>query len=161
MAQGLCSNGPKAELVQRVHNYINIIREAKGLPVDAAEVAHMEQVMQDDADCDALDIVCASCLSGETTEDNDILICDGDHSKPVGCVVNPPSLTFLTTHGSVRSAQYRGQMLPTCQFRRNLNASCRRLNSMSHCGRTPTRVRTRWDKTYSLASAPCPRTMTP
>jgi hypothetical protein len=84
MDQGLCSNGPKAELVQRVHNYINIIREAKGLPVDAAEVAHMEEVMQDDADSDASDIVCANCLSGETTEDNDILICDGDHSKPVG-----------------------------------------------------------------------------
>ena len=45
MDQGLCSNGPKAELVQRVHNYINLIREAKGLPVDAAEVAHMEEVM--------------------------------------------------------------------------------------------------------------------
>ena len=60
MDQGLCSNGPKAELVQRVHNYINIIREAKGLPVDAAEVAHMEEVMQDDVDSDASDIVCAS-----------------------------------------------------------------------------------------------------
>ena len=59
-------------------------REAKGLPVDAAEVAHMEEVMQDDADSDASDIVCANCFSGETTEDNDILICDGDHSKPMG-----------------------------------------------------------------------------
>ena len=40
--------------------------------------------MQDDADCDASDIVCANCLSGETNEDNDILICDGDHNKTVG-----------------------------------------------------------------------------
>ena len=37
---------PKAELVQRVHNYINIIFKAKGLPVDAAEAAHVEDVMQ-------------------------------------------------------------------------------------------------------------------
>ena len=45
MVQGLCSNRPQAELVQRVHNYINIVCEAKGLPVDAAEAAHVEEVM--------------------------------------------------------------------------------------------------------------------
>ena len=31
-------------------------------------------------------IFCASCLSDETAEDNDILICDGDHSNAL-CVV--------------------------------------------------------------------------
>ena len=39
--QGLCSNGPKAELVQQIHNYIRIIRESKGLPADDADVAHV------------------------------------------------------------------------------------------------------------------------
>ena len=59
-------------------------RVAKRLPVDVAEVAHMEEVTEDDADSDASDIVCANCLSGETTKDNDIQVCDGDHSKFVG-----------------------------------------------------------------------------
>ena len=41
MDQGLCSNGPKAEFVLRIHNYIGIIRESKRLPVDNADVAHV------------------------------------------------------------------------------------------------------------------------
>ena len=78
MNQGLCSNGPKPELVQRVYNYIQIIREAKGVPVESAEMAHVQD------DSNGSDIVCAICLSGETSEGNDILICDGDHSTTVG-----------------------------------------------------------------------------
>ena len=70
--------------MQHVHNYITIIREAKGLPADAAEAAHVEDVMQNDANSDGSHIVCSKYLSGETTEDNDILVCDGDHSQPVG-----------------------------------------------------------------------------
>ena len=46
MNQGLCSNGPKAELVQRVYNYIQIIREAKGLPAESAEMAHVQDVLE-------------------------------------------------------------------------------------------------------------------
>ena len=42
---------------------------------------------------DGSDIVCAMCLSGEISEGNDILICDGDHSTTMGyhqqCCVPP------------------------------------------------------------------------
>ena len=50
----------------------------------SAEAAHVEDVMQNDANSDGSDIVCSKCLSGETAEDNDILICDGAHSQTTG-----------------------------------------------------------------------------
>ena len=113
--------------MQRVH-YINIILEAKGLLVDAAEVAHMEEVMQDDADSDASDIVCANCLSGETTEDNDILICDGEHSKPVGyhqiyCeppVINIPDHSWLCPECAIQ----RGQVLILTSTTQIMHSRC-------------------------------------
>ena len=84
MDQGLCSSGPKAKLVQRIYNYIGIIRTAKGLPLDDADVTHVEEVLQNDVDSDESYIVCAKCLSDETTKDKDILICDGEHIATVG-----------------------------------------------------------------------------
>ena len=38
MQQGLCSSGPKPELVQRVYNYMHLIRERHGLPAEEAEI---------------------------------------------------------------------------------------------------------------------------
>ena len=50
------------------------------------------------------DIVCFVCLSGDVSEGNDILICEGEHEKNHGChqsVVNPPWNVFLMAHGTV------------------------------------------------------------
>ena len=100
MDQGLCSNGSKAELVHRIHNYISIIRKSKILPVEDADVAHVEEVLQNNVDADESNIVCAKCLSGDTTEDNDILICDGEHTTTNGyhqkCCV--PAALSVPTH---------------------------------------------------------------
>ena len=47
------------------------------LHVDTTEAAHMEDVVQNDANSDGSNIVCSKCLSGGLAEDNAILICDG------------------------------------------------------------------------------------
>ena len=61
MHQGLCSSGRKLELVQRVYNYINLIRERHNLPMEDAEIAHVEEVLQTDPEGDDSDIVCVEC----------------------------------------------------------------------------------------------------
>ena len=63
------------------------------LPVESAEMAHVQDVLETEPDSDGLDIVYTIYLSGETSEGNDILICDCDHSTTVGyhqrCCVPP------------------------------------------------------------------------
>ena len=83
MHQGLYSSGPKLELVQRVYNCINLVR-GHTLPMEDAEIAHVEEGLQTDTEGDDSDIVCVKCLSGEVSDGNDILICNGDHSSTVG-----------------------------------------------------------------------------
>mmetsp|Transcript_86313 Transcript_86313/g.150414 ORF Transcript_86313/g.150414 Transcript_86313/m.150414 type:complete len:80 (+) Transcript_86313:108-347(+) len=59
---GLTNSGSKAELVQRVHNNINSIREALGLQPDDAVV--VEEHVQGDAESDDGDegeLVCFAC----------------------------------------------------------------------------------------------------
>ena len=65
-------------------NYINLIRKRHSLPMEDAEIAHVEEVLQTDLEGDDSDIVCVKCLSGEVSDGNDILICDRDHSSTVG-----------------------------------------------------------------------------
>ena len=100
MQQGLCSSGPKPELIQRVYNYIHLIREQHSLPMEEAEIAHVEEVLQTDPEGDDLDIVCVICLSGEVSDGNDILLCDGDHSSTIGyhqqCLL--PPVTQVPNH---------------------------------------------------------------
>ena len=95
MTQGVCSNGPTPKLVQRVYNYIQIICEQHGMPMEEVEVAHVEEVLQNDPEDSESNIVCAKCLSGEIIDGNDILLCDGDHTSTIGyhqqwCVSSSP-----------------------------------------------------------------------
>ena len=92
MHQWLCSCGPNADLVQCVHDCMNIMREAMGLLVGHATVAHVPQVLENDAEYSELDIFCSRCLSGETTEQNDILIGTGDCSDTVAYHQNVVSI---------------------------------------------------------------------
>ena len=91
---GLTNSGSKAELVQRVHNNINSIREALGLqPDDAVDVEEHVQGDAESDDGDEGELVCFVCLQGDVSEGDDILICDGPHSHTHGChqkCCNPP-----------------------------------------------------------------------
>ena len=75
----LTTSGPKVELVQRVHNHIDGIREAHGLQSDEA-VNVDEHVGGDFEEGDNEDDnVCFMCQSGVVSEGNDILICEREH----------------------------------------------------------------------------------
>ena len=81
---GLTTSGPKVELVQRVHNNIARIRESQGLQSDEAiDMPDEEGDANDEGEDDEL--ICFVCLKGDVSDDNDIVICDGDHSEPRGC----------------------------------------------------------------------------
>ena len=47
-----------------MYNYIHLIREQHSLPMEEAEIAHVEEVLQTDPEGDDSDIVCVICLSG-------------------------------------------------------------------------------------------------
>ena len=51
---------------------------------EEAKIAHVEEVLQTDPEGDDSDIVCVICLSGEVSDGNDILLCEGDHSSTIG-----------------------------------------------------------------------------
>ena len=61
--------------------------------MEEAEIAHVEDLLQIDPEGDESDIVCVICLSGEVSDGNDILLCDGDHSSTLGyhqqCLLQP------------------------------------------------------------------------
>ena len=81
---GLTTSGPKVELVQRVHNNIARIRESQGLQSKEAISMLEEDGPNEDEDVED-DLICFVCLTGDVSEGNDIVICDGDHSEPRGC----------------------------------------------------------------------------
>ena len=98
MEQGLCSSGSKPELLQRVYNYIHLIREQHSLPMEEPEIAHVEEVLQTDPEDDDSDVVCVISLSSEVSDGNDILLCDG--SSTIGyqqqCLL--PPVTQVPNH---------------------------------------------------------------
>ena len=59
---------------------MQIIRERYSLPMEAAEIVLVEELLQNDPEGHDSDIVCVKCLSGEVTGCHHILRCDGDHS---------------------------------------------------------------------------------
>ena len=65
MNQGWCSGGLKPERVQRLYNCIHLIRKCHNLPMEAAEIAHVEEALQTDPEGDDSDIVRIKCLSAE------------------------------------------------------------------------------------------------
>ena len=79
----LSTSGPKAKLMQRVYNHAVSLHTYMGLPTDIASVP--EEPMADEAEGEDKDIVYIHCLSGDASEGNDILICEGAHiSATVG-----------------------------------------------------------------------------
>ena len=73
----LSCSSPKAELMQRVYSHADSLRSYLGLPADTA--CAREESMVEENEGEDEDIVCVQCLSGDASDGNDILICEGAH----------------------------------------------------------------------------------
>ena len=68
--------------MQRVCNHADSLRSYMGLPADTASVP--EESMAEENEDEDDDIVCVHCISGDASDGNGILICEGAHSATVG-----------------------------------------------------------------------------
>ena len=78
----LSASGPKVGLMQRVYNHADCLRTYMGLPTDSVSVP--KEPMANKGEAEDEDIVCVYCLTGNASEGNDILGCEGAHSTIVG-----------------------------------------------------------------------------
>ena len=70
-------------VVERIVGFF-FVNECQGLQSDEAIDMSEEDDLADNEGGDD-DLTCFICLKGDVSDDNGIVICDGDHSEPRGC----------------------------------------------------------------------------
>ena len=90
---GLSVCGPKPELVQRLYNNLHVACSMLGLAHDSAPATEPESVNCAPEVEEEEEVTCVACGSGDIADDNQIILCDGEHETEIGyhqqCVTPP------------------------------------------------------------------------